>query len=86
MAIPHRQRVALAEARERRDDAVQEFEDAVIAAWKKGGGMREVGEAAGMSHQGVSKLLARRGVRAPIGDGPEEFERLQREGFGERPK
>ncbi len=53
----------LNEAREQRDDAVHALEDAIIAAYKAGGGMREIGDQVGMSHVGVSKLLERLGVR-----------------------
>lgn len=53
----------LHDAREQRDDAVQQLEDVIVAAYKDGGGMREIGLEVGMSHTGVSKLLERVGVR-----------------------
>jgi transposase-like protein len=49
---------ALEESRQVRDDAI-------IAAYRKGGGMREIGEAVGMSHVAVANLLKRYGVREP---------------------
>lgn len=53
----------LQEAREQRDEAVRTFEDAIVAAYEDGGGMREIGDEVGMTHTGVSKLLARLGAR-----------------------
>jgi DNA-binding phage protein len=49
---------ALREAREARDDAI-------IEAFRKGGGMREIADEVGMSYRGVAKLLERAGVRKP---------------------
>ncbi len=53
----------LQEAREQRDDAQQALEDAIVAAYEAGGGMREIADEVGMTHPGVSKLLERVGAR-----------------------
>jgi hypothetical protein len=65
-----------------REGAQVALEDAVIAAWKAGGGIREIAEAAGMSHPGVSKLLERRGVRNRLSYA--DMDRARRELRGER--
>jgi DNA-binding CsgD family transcriptional regulator len=53
----------LNDARDAHDEAVQAREDAIVAAYKAGGGMREIADQVGFSHPGVSKLLERLGVR-----------------------
>lgn len=53
----------LREIRESIDELTQAREDAVVAAYRKGGGMREIAEEVGMSHGGVSRMLARLGER-----------------------
>jgi hypothetical protein len=65
-----------------RDDAQVALEDTVIEAWKAGGGIREIGDAVGMTHTGVSKLLERRGVREKLRY--EDTDRARRELRGER--
>jgi DNA-directed RNA polymerase specialized sigma24 family protein len=49
-------RGALAEAHQAR-------EDAITLAWLDGASLREIAGAVGMTHSGVSRLLARSGVR-----------------------
>lgn len=44
-------------------DAIQAFEDAVGEAWKAGASLGEIGREIGWTHQGVSDLLERTGVR-----------------------
>lgn len=46
--------------------AWQEREDAIVAAWvdnKPNCSVREIAEAVGLTHTGVSQVLSRRGVR-----------------------
>jgi hypothetical protein len=53
----------LREAREAYEEAHQAREDAIVDAFQKGGGMREIGDEVGMSHGGIGKLLQRLGLR-----------------------
>lgn len=53
----------LEEAREQLEAAHRTREEACAAAWKAGASLNEIAEAVGMSHQGVSKMLERIGVR-----------------------
>lgn len=55
----------LGEVRDAYDEAHQAREDAIVEAYRKGGGMREIAEAVGMSHVGVAKMLHRLGEREP---------------------
>lgn len=62
-------------------EAVQAREDAIVDAYRKGGGMREIGEACGMSHGGVAKMLQRLGERKrwmSLEDANRELERRRR--------
>jgi DNA-binding transcriptional regulator LsrR (DeoR family) len=71
----------LAEVRDAYEEAHQAREDAIVEAYHKGGGMREIAEAVGMSHPGVGKLLERLGVRKrwlSIEDANREIERRDR--------
>lgn len=61
----------LREAAQALDEAQQVREDAIVAAYRAGGGMNEIAEQVGMSHTGVGKLLERLGVRERDGSGPE---------------
>ena len=62
MLSPYMRR-RLNDARDQHEEAVQAREDAIVAAYRAGGGMNEIGKEVGFSHVGVSKLLARLGVR-----------------------
>jgi IS30 family transposase len=69
----------LEEARETYQDAVQAREDACAEAFRKGASLREIAETVGMSHQGVSKMLERMGVRQrwlSVEDANRELQRL----------
>jgi transposase-like protein len=71
----------LQEVREAYEEAHQAREDAIVEAYRKGGGMREIAEAVGMSHVGVSKMLHRLGEREPwltMEDANRELERRRR--------
>lgn len=67
----------LNEARQAFEESRQVREDVVVEAWKKGGSLREIAEASGMTHQGVSKMLERLGIRdrLPSGRPPTEEEK-----------
>jgi DNA-binding transcriptional regulator LsrR (DeoR family) len=53
----------LHEVRDEHAEAVKAREDAIVAAYEAGGGMREIADEVGFSHVGISKLLERLGVR-----------------------
>lgn len=55
----------LQEVAEQLAEAQQAREDAIVEAFKLGGGMREIADEVGMSHRGVAKLLERLGLRRP---------------------
>lgn len=63
MAISPSLRARMRDVADRIDEATAERQDLVVEAWKAGGGIREIGEAIGMSHVGVSKMLERLGER-----------------------
>lgn len=65
MPLPPAHARRLREIRESYDDLLQAREDAIVEAWKAGGGMREIADEIGMSHVGVSKMLQRLGLRTP---------------------
>lgn len=70
-------------ARQSRDQAQEQLEETVCAAWRTGRwSMTEIAQAAGMSHRGVSRMLERRGVRRPLS--LDEMDRARREFDGER--
>lgn len=85
MALPRAHADRLLAARQGRDDAKTELEAAVVAAWRAGGGIREISEATGpggLSHTGVSKMLNRLGERRVLS--VDEMDRARRERDGER--
>lgn len=53
----------LRDARDALEEARHDRDDAIIEAFHSGGSMHEIGDAVGMSHVGVAKLLERLGVR-----------------------
>jgi DNA-binding NarL/FixJ family response regulator len=53
----------LHEAQEQVDEAIQAREDAIVAAYEAGGSLYEIANEVGYSHVGISKMLARLGVR-----------------------
>lgn len=61
----------LRQARAIRDESEQHLHETIVAAYKAGGGMREIGDAVGMSYTGVAKLLERLEVRERDGSGPD---------------
>jgi IS30 family transposase len=69
----------LEEARQSYDEAVRGREDACAEAFRKGASLNEIAAAVGMSHQGVSKMLERTGVRQrwlSVEDANRELKRL----------
>lgn len=56
-------RKRLEEARQQLEDAQRAREQACAAAFKDGASLNEIAWAVGMSHEGVSKMLDRMGVR-----------------------
>lgn len=70
----------LKDARKAYEEAVQAREDAVVAGYNAGGSLREIAEAAGMSHVGVAKMLKRLGARRTA----TTIDELNRERMGER--
>lgn len=70
MPLSRQQKARLNEVRDQLEDAKQARDDAVVAAWRKGASLREVGQEVNLSVVGVSKLLERMGVRKRL-HGPE---------------
>jgi DNA-binding transcriptional regulator LsrR (DeoR family) len=69
----------LEEAREQLEASQRTREEACAAAFASGASLNEIAEAVGMSHQGVSKMLARLGVRErwlSVEDANRELRRL----------
>ena len=63
----------LAKAGQDLRDALEHRDQAIIAAWRAGYSLREIGDTVGMSHRAVSKLLERHKIRKPLS--PEEVRR-----------
>lgn len=79
----------LNEARDELQESMDARDDAIAAAWKAGGSLTEIAHEVGMSHPGVSKLLARMGVRKrwlSVEDANRELERRDAIERGERPE
>lgn len=76
----------LREAGEAFEEARLAREDAIVDAWRKGGGMREIGDIVGMSHVGVAKMLERLGFRkrwTSVVDANREYEERERRARGD---
>jgi IS30 family transposase len=84
MPIPPALLREMNDCRDRWHQADADRERLVVAAWKAGGGIREIAVEVGMSHVGVSKMLQRLGVREPLTLSGEDAERAAREARGER--
>lgn len=84
MAIGHNLEQQLRALAKEIEDATALREELVVKAWKRGGGIREIADLAGLSHPGVSKMLDRLGVRRPLTQSPEDMARYERERRGER--
>ena len=63
MPIKPSMKEKLHEARDQLKDAEAHRAEVIVEAWRAGGGMREIGDEVGMSHNGVALLLERLGVR-----------------------
>lgn len=57
----------LEEVRNALEEAQQAREDAIVLAWMQGASLREIAQAVGMTHSGVSRLLTRAGIREQTG-------------------
>jgi hypothetical protein len=82
MALPKKNADAIADARQARDASQSALEDEIVAGWKAKGGVREIADAAEMTHRGIALILQRRGVRKILSQ--EETDRARRELDGGR--
>lgn len=85
MAISRAMQARLREAAQALEESRQVRDDAIVAAYRKGGGMREIAEAVGMSHVGVAKLLKRLGEREPWTTDEQMLAELEARDRGEAP-
>ena len=80
MALSYHHVKRLRDAAQAADEAREAKEDAIVAAYKAGGGMREIAREVGMDHVSISKMLQRLGAREP----KQTAEELRRELDGHR--
>lgn len=64
-------RIRLNQVRDNLAASLQAREEAIIAAYRAGGGMNEIANEVGMSYVGVARMLERLGVRERDGRGPQ---------------